>query len=421
MTPDADIAGYAEVRALYQLDIEGKPWQLVERVRPSFEVETGPRVRGVAVVEANLVQGRDTSEELYDFLQGSDVGDRLDEFCTKSENYAFDDVRDYLTVERLYVDFTGEKVDIRVGRQAVNWGSALIFHPTDVYAEVIASEPWKERKGVNAVRANIALGDHNITALATMDDDLSAFEIAAANDDGADDEVGEGFPLYEDLPVSIAAKATVRAAQTDFSLVANYRPSGDYFVGADLRGTLGVGWWVEGGWHGEAEAPEVVAGIDYSMPWGDRFYVAAEYRYDGTGEADPDDYDYGLRAASVELPYDCEFSTFGSTPTEGQEPRTTLGQHYVDGTVNVAFLDRYGIGVTAIANVADGTGLLVPDASVTIGDRLALHVGAQVPFGEEGEFVPPDDLFKIAVGDATLDLSGFVPVATLNTWARYSF
>ncbi|MBM4366753.1 MAG: hypothetical protein FJ102_11105 [Deltaproteobacteria bacterium] len=423
MTPDAELSGYAEVRAMYQMDVEGTPWQLVERVRPSFEIQTGPRVRAVGVVEGFLAQGRDTSDELYDFLQGTEVGDRLDEFCTPAENYSFDDIHDYLTVERLYVDFTGEKVDIRVGRQAVNWGSALVFHPTDLYNEVIASEPWRERTGVNAVRANIALGDHGITALATMDDDLSAFEKAAANDDGADEDIGEGFPLYEDLPVSVALKGTLRAAQTDFSVVANYRPDGDYFLGGDLRGTLGAGWWVEGGWHGEAAAPEVVAGLDYSFPWGDRFYVAAEYRYDGTGEADPDDYDYSLRSSTIEMPYTCEFATFGSDDNSDEEsrPRVTLGQHYVDGTVNVMFLDNYGISTTAIANVVDGTGLLVPDVSVLVGDRVAVHVGAQIPFGKEGEFVPPDELFEVAVGDASLDLSGFVPAATLNAWARYSF
>lgn len=410
MTPDADVSGYAEVRALYQVDVEGTPWQTVERVRPTLSIQTGPRVSATATVEGTLVQGRDIGDEIFDYLGTTTVGPVLDEFCTPSENYSFDDIHDYLTVERLFVDFNGERVDIRVGRQAVNWGSAMVFHPTDVVNEVIASEPWRERTGVNAVRANIGLGEHSITALATMDDDLSAFEKAA------------DFPEYENLPIGVAAKATVRALETDWSAVANYRPDGDYFVGGDLRGTLGVGWWVEGGWHGVAEAPEVVVGVDYSLPILDRFYIAAEYRYDGTGEADADAYDYSLRTGgAIELPYDCPFDTLGSTDEDAPDPRTTLGQHYVDGTINVRFLDDYGVGATAIVNVDDGTGLIIPDVSATFGERWQVHVGAQIPVGKDGEFAPPDELFQLAAGDKSADLSGFLPAATLNSWVRYSF
>lgn len=411
MTPDVDLSGYAEVRALYQLDVEGTPWQTVERVRPMFQIRTGPRVSATGVVEGTLVQGRDSSKELLSFLQDSEVGPTLEEYCTPTENYAFDNIRDYLTVERLFVDFEGETVDIRVGRQAVNWGSALVFHPTDIVNEVIASEPWKERRGVNAVRANIGLGEHSIVALATMDDDLSAFEKA------------EIFPEYDALPVSVATKATLRALETDFSAVANYRPDGDYFVGGDLRGTLGVGWWVEGGWRGLAEAPEVVAGIDYSFPIGDRFFVAAEYRYDGTGEPNADEYDYSLRGGSaIDSPYDCPFPTLGGDQGEdAPKPRTTLGQHYVDGTISTAFLNDYGATVTAIVNAQDGTGLIIPDVSAKFGERWQLHVGAQIPVGDEGEFKPPNELFVLAAGDKSANLSGFIPAATLNTWVRYSF
>ena len=411
MTPDFELAGYAEVRASYQVDIEGTPWQTVERVRPSFHIQAAPRVSATAIVEGTLYQGRDTSKALFDFLSDSSLGPSLDEYCTATESYQFDDIHDYLTVERLFVDFEGERVDVRVGRQAVNWGSALVFHPTDVVNEVIASEPWRERTGVNAVRANISLGEHSITALATMDDDLSAFEKA------------DDFPEYEDLPVGIAAKGTLRALQTDFSAVANYRPDGDYFLGGDVRGTIEVGWWVEGGWHGLAEAPEVVVGLDYSLPIGERFFVAAEYRYDGTGEADPDDYDYTLRtSSSIELPWDCPFPTFGVTEgEEAPEPRVTLGQHYIDGNVTTVFLDDYGAIMTAIVNVQDGTGMLIPDVSANFGERWQVHAGAQLLVGNEGEFNPPEELFKLDVGDESVDLTGFIPSATLNTWVRYSF
>jgi hypothetical protein len=49
-----------------------------------------------------------------------------------------------------------------------------------------------------------------------------------------------------------------------------------------------------------------------------------------------------------------------------------------------------------------------------------VHLGAQVPFGEDGEFVPPHEVFDISAGDAKGNVAGFVPAATLNAWVRYS-
>ena len=421
MDVDAEIGGYAEVRGMFDVDVEGKPWTLIQKVRPTFEISPAPRVRAFVAVDGTLVQGRDTGEELRAYLETTDIGPTLEVLCTPVETLSFEDVRDYLTVERLYVDFTGEKIDFRLGRQAVNWGSALVFHPTDLYNEVVASEPWRERKGINALRANIAPVEAvSVTTLVALDDDMSAFEVPE----------GDDLPEPEDLPFSSALKVTLRSFETDWSAAGFYRADGRWFAGGDLRGTLGVGWWVEGGWHGDTrgidpEGAEVVAGVDYSLPIFNRFYFAAEYRYDGTGESDPEAYDYGLRGASAALvPYSCPFSMTGENvdPDEVQPTsRTTLGQHYVDATLSVQFLDDWSVGGTAIVNVADRTGLFVPAASVLVGDRVAVHVGAQIPLGEEGEFAPPDANFDVSAGDKTANLAGFIPAATLNAWARYSF
>jgi hypothetical protein len=416
---DAEVAGYAEIRALYQVEVEGTPWLLVERVRPTLEISPDDRVRAFVAVEGALAQGRDTADELAKYLEGTPVGDRIAEFCTEVPTYHFDDVHGYLTVERAYVDWTSAKVDVRAGRQAVNWGSALVFNPTDLFSDVVASEPWRERRGVNAVRVSVAPNESwELLGLFAADDDLSPFEDP------------DEFPAFEQLPLATGAKVTLHKWQVDWSAVAAYRPDGPWFVGGDVRGTLGVGFWAEGGWHGDQdgvnpEGVEVVAGVDYSLPLLDRVYLAAEYRYDGTGEADPDAYDFGLRGGtSIEAPFDCPFATNGdNVDTTEEQPlaRTTLGQHYVDVIANVRFLDDWGVGGTAIINVADGTGLLVPDVSLNLGDRWAVHVGAQIPLGEDGEFVPPKEVFDLNIGDASDNVSNFVPAATLNAWARYSF
>jgi hypothetical protein len=401
VTPDAELGGYAEVRGSWQAGVSGTPYEIVERVRPALEISPAERVTATAVVEASLSQGRVLEDEIFRTFMGNGVvGPTLYASCTDTREPRYDEVSDYLSVERLHLDFNLPAADVTVGRQAVAWGSGLVYHPTDLFSDVVATEPWKERRGVDAVKVDVPIGDHSLVALAAIDDDLS--------------------PLYEtepSVPVAGAVKFTLRELGTDWSAVARGGTDGDWFVGGDLRGTLGVGWWVEGGWHGEDAAPEVVAGLDYSFPVLNLLYVAAEYRYDGTGSA-PEDYDFAQRQGFGDLPFECASFSAG----EGGD-RTTLGIHYVDAIVNVGFTEDLALSMVGIANVMDGTGMFVPDVSVEVGPRVAVHAGAQIPFGDEdgGEFKPADADLAYEVGPTTIDLGGLLPEATALAWVRYSF
>lgn len=405
MTPadlDAELGGYAEVRFSYQAGVEGVPWSLTERLRPRFELAPSDRVTAEVVVEGNLVQGRDLSHELGTLVMESPLGETLDDAgCGYERAPRYDAATDVFSVERLHVDWNLPAADISVGRQALRWGSGLVFHPTDLYAEVLVTEPWREPRGVNAVKVDVPVGESTVMAVLAVDDDLSGLY------DGSVDAAG-------DIPVSGAVKATLRALETDWAVIAQAGTDGDWFAGADLRGTLGVGWWVEGGWHGEAAAPEVVVGVDYSFPILSRFYLAAEYRYDGTG-AKPEDYDFNQRMTGATLPFDCEFLV----TTEGT--RQTLGQHYADGAVQILFTEDVGLTTSVVVNLLDGTGVLVPDAQLFLGERFTVHAGAQVPFGEDGEYRPTAEDLTYTVGQDQVDLSPLFPDATVLGWVRYSF
>lgn len=401
MSEYVELEGYAEVRASGQLGVEGVPWNLVERVRPRVSVALAERVTFDAVIEGRLVQGRDATEEAANLVMDSDLGPLLEAAgCAYAPEPRYDQVSDYLSVERLHVDFNLPEADVSVGRQALNWGSGLVFQPTDLFAEVLATEPWRERKGVNAVKTAIPVGDHQVTAVLAVGDDLS--------------------PLWderpEDLDVAAALKATVRVGSNAISPVMHVRSDGDWFLGADLRGNLEVGWWVEGGWRGNADAAEVVAGIDYSFPVLQLLYIAAEYRYDGSG-AEPEDYDFAARSAGTTMPFQCAFLP----QQEAAEPRTTLGIHYVDATARLGVTEDLTVGGTAIFSVLDATGYAVPSASLLVGSHVAVNLAAQIPFGEDGEFRPGEEDLTFTAGPYSADLSGLMPDATVLGWVRYSF
>jgi hypothetical protein len=419
----AALAGYAELRSSWAAGAEGTPWQLVERVRPRLDVWPTERVKVQVVPELALAQGRDLPHEAALTLMASPAGALLDAAgCAYERPARYDAVSDYLTVERLTVDVNLPAVDVTVGRQAVSWGSSLAFRPTDLYAEVLLTEPWRERRGVNAVRATVPAGPHTLTAMLALDDDLS--------------------PLASEhpaVPGSGALKATFNVAGMDLSAVGyaahavgaettDGREAGtwDGFAGADLRGTLGVGWWVEGGWHVRDEAPEVVAGLDYSVDVLQRLYVAVEGRWDGTGVA-PDAYDLTSRLAGsgtggpAALGLDCAFLGTPAAAPRSARTRTTLGRAYADVIVRLGITEALSVSAIALANLEDGSASVLPTVALNVGDRVSANLGAQVPLGASGELNPDATLLTFPVGPERVDLTGLVPRATLQGWVRTSF
>lgn len=424
MSPDVDLAGYAEARGVLLVGVEDTPWSLTERVRPVLEASPAERVGVEVVVEGRLKQGRNDPDVLNHLLLESDLGPSIvGAGCDLSDEARYTEASDYLSVERLRLDLNLPKVDLKIGRQAITWGSSLVVHPTDPFPEVVALEPGKERQGINAVRAEVPIGVHQASALVALGDDLSPLY--------AEDT------KFEDVPLTGAARFTLRALEADWSVVGWGRPDGLWFAGADLRGTLGVGWWVEGGWHGYEQAPEAVVGIDYSFPWLETVYVAAEYRYDGSGTA-PEDYDWAAKGAGISTPTDCAvFDTTGTgtgtgataSASEPEVSRFTLGRHFVHGVLNLRITEDIGLSTATLVNLEDGTGIVVPDLSVNLGTNAVVHLGAQVPYGSDGEFHPdPADLARSLgdlpgpMADALAEVvDGLLFDASVNAWLRYSF
>lgn len=420
-TVDAELGGYAELRFSWLAGVTGNPATVTERVRPRLAIgpADGPlagRLKGEVVVEAALTQGRDTGKELSDTLFASDVGELLTlSGCTYAPDPRYASVSDVLSVERLHVDFNLKALDLTVGRQAIRWGSGLYFHPTDLYAEVLIAEPWREPQGINAVKASVPVGTSDVTAVVAVGDDLSPFYTTAQ---GTADAI-----VFGDLPLSAAVRGTLRVGGVDIAAIGQAKADQAWFVGGDVRGTLGVGYWAEGGWHGAVHTDaldadgyvEVVGGLDYSFPLLELLYVAAEYRYDGSGAA-PDAYDYTSRL-SGSLPFDCAvLPTSSSSAT-----RITLGRHYVAGVVRLGLTRDFSVTSAVLANLEDGTGMVIPGLALAAGDRVALNLGAQLPFGADGEFRPAASSLTYTLGTASVDLSGLVPDATITGWARYSF
>lgn len=78
----------------------------------------------------------------------------------------------YTMLDRLYLDYTNEKLNVRVGRQRINWGINTIWNPHDIFnAFSYFDFDYEERLGSDAVRVTYYTG-----ATSSVEFAMKAFE-----------------------------------------------------------------------------------------------------------------------------------------------------------------------------------------------------------------------------------------------------
>ena len=417
----ASAGGFVEVRFAATPGVDGTWWQTVERFRPRFEAKIADRVSLYTEVEMALAQGRNPILEFQRILDESDFGPLLEaagnEWPTKrNEVLQIDGPQDMFWVERLYLDIYLPKVDLRIGRQALFWGSAIMLNPTDPFPQLLIAEPWRPRQGTNAARATVALGDkHDFTGVIAASDAFDAFRAAG--------------------------RLRLRFPWADMAVVAAFRgDDNDAILGVDLRGTLGVGWWVEAALHiDETVHEEIAIGIDYSFPLFDSFIVTAQYYRNGRGAGPKDEPapggSLGQLAGALDLgdsPLAQAF-TPDDAATEAPEPETfpalLQGRDYFLLSLAAAFAPEVSASFFALQNLSDGTGFIVPSVTVSPTGWLSLALNAQIPYrlwGDGGEFKPAKDDLVLSteipvLGTYEADFSPLVPPATITFWTRVNF
>lgn len=400
--------GFLEFRAHGHAGVDGKAWELVERARPTFSGSFGERVTLNTTLEIGLHQGRTAQQELKRTLEESKFGPVLDAAgCTWPEqnNQALSISRatDYMQVDRLFLDIYLPQVDLRIGRQALNWGSAQIINPTAPFPQVLATEPWRPRAGVNAIRATIPLGESHQTQL-----------VIGARDD------------FKALRV--ASRTTFGVGLADISLVGAWRQeTEDGIVGVDIRGTFGVGYWLEAAARidGDGAHESIVAGIDYSFPVGEQLVVTLQYHRNGEGSASVGPAGGSFNGAIRGPTCAGGVSPLGSTDAE-PDPFAPFfrGLDYGIAAISFAATEELSMSGLWLQNLRDATALAVPTLAWVPNGWFELAAAAQLPVdlgGDGGELSPsPDDLVLDANG-TKVDLSGLVPAATFIVWTRLHY
>jgi hypothetical protein len=137
-------------------------------------------------------------------------------------------------------------------------------------------------------------------------------------------------------------------------------------IGGEIAGELLLGYWIEGAfaWEDTLDYSRVTIGLDYTFPY--MIYTLLEYYFDGSGEDDPEYYDY-------------------TKIVTGE--RQTLAQQYIYASIGLSYNPFLRPSLSAIVNLDDQGFILVPSISYAVLENTELTLGMNYAIGsEESEF-----------------------------------
>jgi hypothetical protein len=259
-------------------------------------------------------------------------------YDTTSLSYAVNN----MNISRLALWLGNEQARITVGKQSLYWGVARIFRPLDIFNRINYLEPGYERAGSNALLGYYSFGRLNsIRGIVIPRSDIEKTLIGA--------RVGTNL-FANDLGFTV-----MHESERDRTI-----------VGGEIAGEILLGYWAEASftWDDTVDYSKISVGVDYTFPLA--IYAMVEYLFDGSGEDDPDLYDYGGIASGE---------------------RQTLAQQYLYLSVGLLRNPFLQPSVSSIINIIDGGTIIIPHVNYAIFDNMEIALGLNYPIGtEESEF-----------------------------------
>ena len=254
-------------------------------------------------------------------------------------------LRAWHDVDRLALTVFTSAADVTVGRQAITWGTSFLFPVADLWAQFSPFElDTEEKPGVDAVR---------VLSYPTAGLELDA----VVADRGTAD----------DLSAALRATWSLRSADV-------YAAAGKFWEQALLLGGVTV---LFDSWKLRAEGvasrhldddrwldPRATIGADWIQS---RLTLSMEYHFNGLGTSQPEE--YAARLVS-------------ETFARGES--YFLGRHYWGGLAAWAIDDqeRVRIASSALVNLEDGSGALLPSISWDLGQSTRLTLGGLLAVGD---------------------------------------
>ena len=282
-------------------------------------------------------------------------------------------------VDRLAMRVHRTRSDWTIGRQAVGWGRGVLFGAIDLFSPFTPLEADREwRRGVDALRADLLLSDRvGLDVVGAFGQAIDSSILAARL---------RGYAGTQDLEI-----VGGRRARDGFVGLSSSRVVGD----AEIHGELGIFRTPN---HFDDTEPgdhrwpvKVVVGGSYRFGLGSGLLVHTEYHYSG----------FGARRAS-DLQSLLTMQDFRARYLRGD--MQVLGRHAIGALASYDFSPEIAVAAQWLQSPVDGSGLVAPSTTVTLGDRLSLLVSAYLPYGR----APRGSILRSEYGGTPL--SGFLQI-----------
>ena len=255
-------------------------------------------------------------------------------------------------ISNAFMSISWNKLTMRIGKQPLAWGTGYIWNPTEIIAPKLAYDPSYRRDGDNALKVTYSwryggglevIGMLRGTPDSTMvigrvKENIFGFDLAAI-----------GAWLWDTTTILDTTRNRI-------------------LVGGQFAGEIAnIGLWTEGCYNLYEEDslsyPEIVAGIDHTFTF--RTHVMAEYLYYGRGFDDKSYY------------------TFDAWIQRGMGMRKAMGQHLLYVGADQTIISFHSIGIGAIVNPVDASGIIIPRLTLSLGDNLDASLYGFISFGDE--------------------------------------
>ncbi|HUL48065.1 MAG TPA: hypothetical protein VLV25_13300 [Steroidobacteraceae bacterium] len=256
--------------------------------------------------------------------------------------------------DRLALGYTTPDFVLRIGRQALTWGSGLVFRPMDLFDPFLPNATDTEYKpGADMLYAQWLLGKGT---------DLQAVIVPR----GAQPDTA---PSADDSSFALHLRTPILGHTTTWLLARDY---GDWLAGLGVNGALGGSTWnLELVPTFEARGAtrfSALANISDAVTlWQRNATVFAEYFHNGFGVAGQ--------------PYDLASLPADLTQRLARGQLFDTRRDYLAGGLTLEVTPLFTVSPLLIAGIDDGSCYALVSSSYSLSDNLSLIAGAQLPLG----------------------------------------
>lgn len=270
----------------------------------------------------------------------------------------------YQNMDRLYMKFTFEKLEITAGRQRINWGTNMVWNPNDIFnAFNYFDFNYIERPGSDAVLMEYYTGD------------FSSLQVAGKL--SYRNEIIDSSFVNRKLSLTAAALYKFNAMGYDFQFFGGYMLT-DVTAGLGWSGNIGgAGFTGEASWFRDAEnfsdtTGIVIASISGNYIFKNELMVNASVIYNSKGSTGKAYENLGNISGSLNTMFSSSLNVKNLTPSRLD----------IFGQLSYPATPLINVSLSGMLNPWDMSAYIGPSANFSLTDNISLMLVGQMFFGE---------------------------------------